>query len=162
MSAEGQSPDHSNMTELRGAARLAAVQALYQMELSGQGANAVVRQFRNHEFGYDGESGFVAADEELFEDLVRGVVDNQDSIDEQIKSRLSEKWKLSRLDVTLRALLRAATSELMLRPDIPARVVIDQYVTIAMDFYDGGEPGFVNGSLDKLARKLRAYEFDKA
>ncbi len=151
-----------NMPELRGAARLAAVQALYQMELSGLGANAVIMQFRNHEFGYDGEDGFVAADEELFEDLVRGVVDNQDDIDAQIKTRLSEKWKLSRLDVTLRALLRAATSELMLRPDIPAKVVIDQYVTIAMDFYDGGEPGFVNGSLDKLARKLRAHEFKPA
>lgn len=151
-----------DMPELRGAARLAAVQALYQMELSGQGAKAVIMQFRNHEFGYDGEDGFRAADEELFEDLVRGVVDNQDAIDAEIKSRLSEKWRLSRLDVTLRALLRAATSELMQRPDIPARVVIDQYVTIAMDFYDGGEPGFVNGSLDKLARKLRAHEFKPA
>jgi len=156
---ENRQPD---MPELRGAARLAAVQALYQMELSGQGAKAVIMQFRNHEFGYDGEDGFVAADEELFEDLVRGVVDNQDAIDTEIKSRLSEKWRLSRLDVTLRALLRAATSELMQRPDIPARVVIDQYVTIAMDFYDGGEPGFVNGSLDKLARKLRGHEFKPA
>jgi len=151
-----------NMPELRGAARLAAVQALYQMELSKQGANAVILQFRNHEFGYDGEDGFVAADEDLFEDLVRGVVDNQDRIDAAITERLSEKWKLSRLDVTLRALLRTATSELMLRLDVPAKVVIDQYVTIAMDFYDGGEPKFVNASLDKIARNLRAHEFKTA
>lgn len=149
----------SKMPELRGAARLAAVQALYQMELSGQGAGEVVTQFRNHEFGYDGEEGFVAADEELFEDLVRGVVDNQVRIDAAIAERLTEKWKLSRLDVTLRALLRTATSELMLRLDVPARVVIDQYVTIAMDFYDGGEPKFVNAALDRLARNLRAHEF---
>lgn len=145
--------------ELRGAARLAAVQALYQMELSGQGASAVIMQFRNHAFGYDGEDGFIAADEELFEDLVRGVVDNQDKIDVAIAARLSEKWKLSRLDVTLRALLRTATSELMLRFDVPAKVIIDQYVTIAMDFYDGGEPKFVNAALDRLAREIRVHEF---
>ncbi|MEE9347199.1 MAG: transcription antitermination factor NusB [Robiginitomaculum sp.] len=152
-------PEVKMNPELRGAARLAAVQALYQMELSGQGAAAVIRQFRDHAFGYDGEEGFVAADEELFEDLVRGVIDNQEAIDAAITARLSEKWKLSRLDVTLRALLRAATSEMMSRFDVPAKVVIDQYVTIAMDFYDGGEPKFVNAALDRLARELRAHEF---
>lgn len=145
--------------ELRGAARLAAVQALYQMEISGQGAKAVVMQFRNHDFGYDGEEGFVAADEEHFEAIVTGVVGAQDAIDVEIAKKLSEKWKLSRLDVTLRALMRAGTFELMHRVDVPARVVIDEYVTMAMDFYDGGEPKFVNASLDKLARELRPAEF---
>ena len=149
----------SKIAELRGAARLAAVQALYQMELSGQGAKTVVMQFRNHDFGYDGEEGFVAADEEHFEDIVTGVVGAQDAIDAEIAKKLSEKWKLSRLDVTLRALMRAGTFELMKRVDVPARVVIDEYVTMAMDFYDGGEPKFVNASLDKLARELRPAEF---
>lgn len=153
------SDEHLKRAELRGAARLAAVQALYQMELSGLGAKSVIMQFRNHDFGYDGEDGFVAADEEFFEEIVSGVVDNQDQIDAQIAKKLSEKWKLSRLDVTLRALMRAGTFELMARIDVPAKVVIDQYVTMAMDFYDGGEPKFVNASLDKLGRELRPTEF---
>ncbi len=147
------------VAELRGAARLAAVQALYQMELSGLGAKKVIMQFRNHEFGYDGEDGFVAADEEFFEEIVQGVVDGQAAIDVEIAKKLSEKWKLSRLDVTLRALMRAGTFELMARIDIPARVVIDEYVTMATDFYDNKEPNFVNASLDKLARELRPSEF---
>lgn len=145
--------------ELRGAARLAAVQALYQMELSGLGAKKVIMQFRNHEFGYDGEDGFVAADEEFFDELVSGVVENQADIDKFITAKLSEKWKLSRLDVTLRALMRASTFELLKRIDVPAKVVIDEYVTMAMDFYDGPEPKFVNASLDNLARELRPHEF---
>ena len=151
--------DAPSTAELRGAARLAAVQALYQMELSGLGAKQVITQFKNHEFGYDGEDGFVAADEEFFEEIVQGVVDNQAEIDVEITKKLSEKWKLSRLDVTLRALMRAGAFELIKRVDVPAKVVIDQYVTMAMDFYDGGEPKFVNASLDKLGRELRASEF---
>ena len=148
--------------ELRGAARLAAVQALYQMELSGQGANAVVMQFRNHEFGYDGEENFVAVDEEFFEEIVTGVVREQDVIDDKIRARLTEKWKLSRLDITLRAIMRSAVFELGFRVDVPAKVVIDEYVTLAMDFYDGPEPKFVNAALDKLARDVRTYEFSES
>ncbi len=149
-------------SELRGAARLAAVQALYQMELSGQGAKAVVMQFRNHEFGYDGEENYIAVDEEFFEELVTGVVREQDVIDDKIRARLTEKWKLSRLDITLRAIMRAAVFELGFRIDVPAKVVIDEYVTLAMDFYDGPEPKFVNASLDKLARDVRTYEFSES
>ena len=149
-------------SELRGAARLAAVQALYQMELSGQGAKAVVMQFRNHEFGYDGEENYIAVDEEFFDELVTGVVREQDVIDDKIRARLSEKWKLSRLDITLRAIMRCAVFELGFRIDVPAKVVIDEYVTLAMDFYDGPEPKFVNASLDKLARDVRTYEFSES
>lgn len=146
-------------SELRGAARLAAVQALYQMDLSGQGAGDVVMQFRNHEFGYDGEEGYKSVDEEFFEELVRGVVREQNDIDAKITLRLNEKWKLSRLDITLRAIMRAAVFELAHRIDVPAKVVIDEYVTLAMGFYDGPEPKFVNASLDKLARDVRVHEF---
>ena len=149
-------------SELRGAARLAAVQALYQMELSGQGAKAVVMQFRNHEFGYDGEENYVAVDEEFFDELVTGVVREQDVIDDKIRARLTEKWKLSRLDITLRAIMRCAVFELGFRIDVPAKVVIDEYVTLAMDFYDGPEPKFVNASLDKLARDVRTLEFTES
>ena len=149
-------------SELRGAARLAAVQALYQMELSGQGAKAVVMQFRNHEFGYDGEENYIAGDEEFFDELVTGVVREQDVIDDKIRARLTEKWKLSRLDITLRAIMRCAVFELGFRIDVPAKVVIDEYVTLAMDFYDGPEPKFVNASLDKLARDVRTYEFSES
>lgn len=145
--------------ELRGAARLAAVQALYQMELTGQGASHVVLQFRNHEFGYDGEDGFKAADEEFFEELVTGVVDKQVDIDAAIATRLTEKWKLSRLDATLRAIMRCGTFELQNRVDVPGKVVIDEYVTLATGFYEGPEPGFVNGALEKLAKELRVSEF---
>lgn len=149
-------------SELRGAARLAAVQALYQMELSGQGAKAVVMQFRNHEFGYDGEENYIAVDEEFFDELVTGVVREQDVIDDKIRARLTEKWKLSRLDITLRAIMRCAVFELGFRIDVPAKVVIDEYVTLAMDFYDGPEPKFVNASLDKLARDVRTFEFSES
>ncbi|WP_017930408.1 transcription antitermination factor NusB [Robiginitomaculum antarcticum] len=146
-------------SELRGASRLAAVQALYQMELSGQGAGDVVMQFRNKAFGYDGEKGYKAADEEFFEELVRGVVREQNDIDAKIAVRLNQKWRLSRLDTTLRAIMRAAVFELAYRVDVPAKVVIDEYVTLSMSFYDGPEPKFVNASLDNLARDVRASEF---
>jgi len=144
----------------RRAARLAAVQALYQMDMSGEGDKPVIRQFRDHHFGHLGEAGKVEADEEFFGDIVEGVVTHQADIDAAISGHLTAKWSLKRLDSTLRAIMRAGSYEIQHRPDVPALVIIDEYVSIASDFFDGGkEPGFVNGALEKLAKHIRKAEF---
>jgi len=144
----------------RRAARLSAVQALYQMDMSGEGDKPVIRQFRDHHFGHLGEAGKIEADEEFFSDVVEGVVSNQADIDAAIADHLSAKWSLKRLDSTLRAIMRAGSYEIMRRPDVPALVIIDEYVSIASDFFEGGkEPGFVNGALEKLAKHVRKAEF---
>ncbi len=154
-------PDSSERARLRRAARLAAVQALYQMEVSGQGARAVAKEFRDHRFGDEGEPGdFIAADEAFFETLLSGVVEAQDRVDREAASRLKEGWRLSRLDATVRAILRAGGYELLERPDVPARVVIDEYVDIAKAFFDAREAGFVNATLDALARAVRPLEME--
>ncbi len=145
--------------ELRRAARLAAVQALYQMDIGGETTGAVIRQFLDHRFGAADETGMLTADEDFFEDLVMGVVREQDRIDAEIAAHLSEKWSLKRLDITLRALMRSAGYEIIARPDVPALVIIDEYVSLSTDFFDDKEPGFVNGALEKLAKKVRAAEF---
>lgn len=143
----------------RRSARLSAVQALYQMDVGGEPSKAVVNEFLNHRFGHEDEPGMIVADEPFFEAIILGVVDRQSDIDETISSHLSAKWSLKRLDITLRAIMRAASYELMCRPDVPALVIIDEYVAIAADFFEGGEPAFVNGSLDKIAKKVRSAEF---
>ena len=145
--------------KLRRVSRISAVQALYQMDVSGLTNAQVVKEFRDHRFGYDDEPGMVRADEPYFEDVMTGVVANQADIDAAIDGRLSEKWPLRRLDATLRALLRSATYEIMRRPDVPALVIINEYMAIATDFFSGKEPGIVNGVLDKIAKDVRAAEF---
>jgi len=141
---------------LRRAARLSAVQALYQMEISGQGASTVVRQFRDHRFGHDGEPGeYLEVDEDFFENLLIGIVERQDEVDGHISGTLKEGWRLSRLDATLRAILRAGGFELLARHDVPSSVVINEYVDVAHAFFEGTEPGVVNGALDSLARTMR-------
>lgn len=142
---------------LRRTARLSAVQALYQMELTGQGANSVVKQFRNHQFGSDDEPGeYIEADEDFFEDLLTGIVNRQDEVDRLAASVVKEGWKYSRLDSTVRAILRAGGYELVAREDVPVGVVINEYVDIAKAFFEGPEPGFINATLDALSRKARA------
>ncbi|WBQ13813.1 transcription antitermination factor NusB [Hyphomonadaceae bacterium BL14] len=141
---------------LRRAARLSAVQALYQMEISGQGAGTVVRQFRDHRFGHDGEPGeYMEVDEDFFENLLIGIVERQDEVDGHISATLKTGWRLSRLDATLRAILRAGGFELLARLDVPTSVVINEYVDVAHAFFEGTEPGVVNGALDSLARTMR-------
>lgn len=140
----------------RTVARLAAVQALYQMELAGAGVEAVVREFTEHRFDRDIEGETLAeADEVFFAELVHGVVAEQDSIDGAIAHRLASGWRLERVDATLRAILRAGAWELVRRPDVPVEVAIDEYVEIAKSFFEGPEPGFVNGALDGIARDAR-------
>ena len=147
--------------EERSAARLAALQALYQLEMTGSAPDEVIGEFIEHRFGP--ESGPVAPpDQEFFADIVRGVLRHQVEIDRSIARSLAQGWTLSRIDSILRALLRAGTYELVARRDVPAKVVIDQYVELAGDFFDGDEPGFVNALLDRLAHRKRAPEFGEA
>jgi len=146
----------------RSTARLAAVQALYQMELSGTGADAVVAEFVDHRFervseeqpGDEPHGALGPADEPFFADIVKGVVADQTTIDSAIAKRLAAGWKLTRLDATVRATLRAGAWELHRRLDVPSEVVIDEYVELAKGFTD--DAGFVNAALDALARDLRA------
>lgn len=141
----------------RSVARLAAVQALYQMEVSSAGVEHVIREFTDHRFDRDIEGVTLAsADEGFFADLVRGVVTAQGKIDAAIARHLAQGWRLERLDATVRAILRAGTYELAHRPDVPTEVVIDEYVEVAKSFFEDSEPGFVNGALDAVARDVRA------
>ena len=144
--------------ELKNAARLAAVQALYQMDLTQAPTKRVVFEFQNHRFGHEDEPGYTQADERFFEGLVNGVVAEQESVDAAITERLSERWRLSRLDRTLRAILRCGAYELLHKPEVPGATVIDQYVTLAADFYDAKQAGFVNAVLDRMAKDVRGAE----
>lgn len=147
----------------RAASRLAAVQALFQMEASGAGVESVILEFSTHRIGNDIDGAQLSeVDIDFFSDVVRGTVEAQEKIDLYIEKNLSKNWKLSRLDATARAILRAAIYELTKRPDIPARVAIDEYLDIANAFFDGDERGFINGLLDVAAREARPDEFSKA
>jgi N utilization substance protein B len=142
--------------QARSVARLAAVQALYQMEVSGVGVEAVVREFADHRFDRDIDgAAMAAADEAFFAALVRGVVASQAEVDKAVVGHLASGWKLERIDATARAMLRAGAYELMRLPDMPTEVVIDEYVEIAKSFFDGPEIGFVNGALDAIAHDVR-------
>lgn len=141
----------------RTAARLAAVQALYQIEVAGATPANAVGEFLRHHLGREGEGeDFGAADEHLFADLVEGTCARREELDRAISAALTPDWPLERLEITLRAILRAGAYELLARPEVPARVAITEYVDIAHAFFSGKEPGFVNGVLDRLARTLRS------
>lgn len=143
----------------RGAARLAAVQALYQMDVAGTGLTETVAEYENFRLGreIDGET-YREADTAWFRGIVGGVVGEQRRIDPIIHEALTNDWPLSRIDSTLRAVLRAAVFELDKRPDVSARVVVSEYVEVAKAFFDGDEPKMVNGVLDRIARRLREGE----
>jgi N utilization substance protein B len=145
----------TSQADARRAARLAAVQALYQMEMMGSGAEEVAQEFVEHRFG----EFPVAPDAEFFASILNGVPPHQVEIDRAIAGALSEKWKLERVDSILRAILRAGVFELVGRRDVPAKVVIDEYVAVAGAFFGADEPGFVNAALDTIARRKRAAEF---
>lgn len=144
----------------RSAARLAAVQAIYQLDVGGASAAEVLAEFEAHRLGRETEGvRYRDADAAFFRDIVNGVVRDQRDLDPQIHETLAAGWPLVRLDVTLRAILRSAAHELKNRHDVPARVVIDEYVDVAKAFFEGDEPRVVNGVLDVLARRLRPSEF---
>ena len=147
--------------DARTLARLGAVQCLYQMETTGQGVDAAVREYREHRLGgeLDGEA-IRDADDAFFEELVRGVVETQRRIDPYIQRRLKAGWTLKRIDAVARAALRCALFELIRKPNVPYRVIIDEYVELVASFAGEGEaePRFVNGVLDTAAREIRADE----
>ena len=147
----------------RSRARLAAAQALYQMEMAGEDAGDVVSEFRSHRLGFEKDSGeaemLAEADEALFADIVEGVVARQVEIDKALAGSLNPGWTLERIDSTLRALLRAAAFEIIARGDVPARVILDEYVRVADAFFGDTEVGFANGVLNGLARRTRPTEF---
>lgn len=141
----------------RRAARLGAVQALYQMEMSGASTADVIADFRAGKLPRETEASYTESegDLELFKVLVEKAVDRQATLDRAIARHLSKGWRLERIDAVARAILRAGAAELEQRLDIPVAVVIDEYVEIAKSFFDGPEPGFVNATLDACARDLR-------
>lgn len=140
----------------RSTARLAAVQALYQMEVSGASTADVLRDFDTGKLPREEEtSDATEGDVDLFKALVENAVNRQLTIDRAIARHLGKGWKLERLDAVARAILRAGAVELEQRADIPTAVVIDEYVEIAKAFFNGPEPGFVNATLDACARDLR-------
>jgi N utilization substance protein B len=147
----------TTQTDARRGARLAAVQALYQMEMSGSGVVSTVREYLDHRLGEDSETGpLETADAPFFKTVVEGVVAEQALIDAAIKARLAKGWRLDRIDSIVRAAVRAATFELLRLEDVPVAVVIDEYVGIVNAFFEGPEGGFANGLLDRLARELNA------
>ena len=150
-------PRQGGSARRRSVARLAAVQALYQLELNpGRGTDAAIGEFVHHRLGreIDGEV-YGEADEKLFAEIVRGVAANRERLDETVSAALSDEWPLGRLETLLRLILEAGAYELVHRPDIPPRVTMSEYVAIAYAFFDGREPGLANGVLDRLARTLR-------
>lgn len=144
----------------RGAARLAAVQALYQLDIAGAMLSDVLAEFESFRLGaeLDGEQ-YREADATYFREIVTGVVRDQRDLDPMVHGALTAGWPLQRLDATLRAILRAGAWELAARSDVPGRVVVSEYVDIARAFFDADLAGMVNAVLDGLARKLRPGEF---
>lgn len=140
--------------------RLAAVQALYQMETGGAGVESVIVEFRTHRLCGDIDGRLLhEADEDFFVDLLRGVIRLQSKIDPQIEKRLAKSWTLARLDSTARAILRAAAYEFIHRADTPAPAIINEYLELAKAFFGDEDPRFINAVLDAMARDIRADEF---
>jgi transcription antitermination protein NusB len=145
--------------ERRSAARLAAVQALYQMDLTGKGLDAIIREFERHWMGKEIEDDqYKPADGAFFRVIVQGVLDRQKRIDPAIDELLAKGWPLKRVEAVMRAILRAGAYELLLTPDTPVKVVISEYVDIARAFFEKEETAMVNAVLDRMAREARSGE----
>ena len=143
----------------RSAARLAAVQALYQMDVAGGEANSVVGEFTQYRLGEDVEGvAIVEADRELFGDIVLGVTAHRADIDDRLRSVLTGIWTLDKLELLVREILRAATYELMQRTDIDPPLTISEYVDLTAAFFSEKEPDFVNSILDQIARGSRSAD----
>ena len=140
----------------RGAARLAAVQALYQMDVAGTGVLEIAAEYEAFRLGKEVDGAtYRDADAQWFRAILSGVVEDQKTIDPVIRQALTEDWPLSRLDSTLRAIMRAGVYELMRRQDVPVPVIVSEYVDIAKAFYLEDEPKLVNAVLDRVARRIR-------
>jgi N utilization substance protein B len=156
-------PREKPVLNKRRAARFAAVQALYQIELLGERSDTVTREFGEHRLAqlfepFDVEAPSPVVDREWFEILVRGTWAARARLDPEIELCLAESWTLIRCGFLMRACLRAGAFELAERTDVPVKVVINEYVDLAYLFFDGNEPAFVNAVLDRLAPRLRDPE----
>ncbi len=149
--------------EKRSASRLGAVQALYQMDIAGAPVSDVFAEFESHWLGREVEGdAYKPAEVKFFREVVEGVLRDQRGLDREIDAVLAKGWPLKRIEAILRAVLRAGAYELSARKDIPAKVVITEYVDVANAFVDKDEAGMANAVLDTLARDLRADEFRSA
>jgi N utilization substance protein B len=161
--AKAPSAKEGRRANRRGAARLAAVQALYQMDLAATPLHEILAEFESHWIGQEVEGEhYLPAEAAYFRDVVSGVVAEQRRLDPMIDAALARGWPLKRIETVLRAILRAGAYELDKKRDVPARVVVSEYVDVANAFVDREETGMVNAVLDQLARQLRASEFEKA
>jgi len=146
----------STRSRSRSAARLAAVQALYQQEMEGTAVARLLKEFHDHRLGAVIEDQhYHDAERDFFDDIVTGFDARREEIDALIGERLAEGWTLERLDRPMRAILRAGAYELIARADVPVGSVISEYVDVAHAFYDKRESGFVNGLLDAIAKHAR-------
>lgn len=143
-------------TRARSAARLAAVQALYQYEMEQPPLANLLDEFHRHRLGAEIEDAqYAAADVAFFDDLVKGAIARRDEIDGHVAAKLAQGWKLDRLDRTMLQILRAGTYELLARADVPTGTAISEYLDVAHAFFDAREAKFVNGVLDAVARAVR-------
>ena len=153
-------PQQARRANRRGAARLAAVQALYQMDVAATPLHEILAEFESHWLGREVEGDeYLPAEAAHFREVVGGVVSEQRKLDPMIDAALQKGWPLKRIETVLRAILRAGAYELDCKPDVPARVVVSEYVDVAHAFVDEDETGMINAVLDQLARQLRAGEF---
>ena len=153
-------PNDKRKANRRGAARLAAVQALYQMDVAGTPINEILAQFESFWIGREVEGEqYLPAEAAFFRDVVGGVVREQRKLDPLIDAALQRGWPLKRVEAVLRAALRAGAYELDHRKDVPARVIVSEYVDVAHAFVESDETGMVNAVLDQLAREMRGPEF---
>lgn len=144
-------------TQARAAARLAAVQALYQLEMEGTPLAQLISEFHQHRLGaIIEEVEYADADRDFFDDIVKGVDARREEIDAIVASKLAEGWSIERLDKPMRQILRAGTYELMARRDVPTGAVISEYLDVTDAFYDKREKNFANGLLDAVAKAVRA------
>ena len=147
----------TNKAQSRSAARLAAVQALYQKEMEGTAIPSLLHEFHQHRLGATIEDvEYAEAEVDFFDDLVAGTDARMDEIDAVIASKLNAQWSLERLDKPMKAILRVGTYELLARADVPTGSAISEYVDVAKAFYDKREAGFINGLLDAVAKEVRA------
>ncbi|MFM9828006.1 MAG: transcription antitermination factor NusB [Sphingomonas sp.] len=143
-------------SKARAAARLAAVQALYQQEMEQTPLAQLLHEFHNHRLGAEIEDAqYADADADFFDDVVQGALARLPEIDTVIAAKLATGWALDRLDKPMKAILRCGTYELLARADVPVGAVITEYVDVAHAFYDKRETGFVNGLLDAIAKDVR-------
>ena len=144
----------------RGMARLAAVQALYQLEMRGTDVTDTIEEFIEFRLNQElDEIPYTKADQDWFSRIVRGVVVEQRELDPWIRTALTKRWNLNRIDSILRAILRAAAYELLRRKEVPAKVTIAEYIIVTEGFFQGKEVSLVNGILDQLAHQFRPDEF---